>query len=136
MIPALYFMTMECRNYWFMNLVIYGMFPLMDTLFPMDTLNPSPKEQQHLESQAHFKLPLYLSLFMDWAIVYRVFVWEGLSSLSYFQLVGLALYLGSLATSNINISHELCHKNNAIDSFLGTATTSKNLYMHFPIHHL
>lgn len=50
--------------------------------------------------------------------------------------MGLALYLGTLATSNINVSHELCHKNNLIDSFLGTATTSKNLYMHFPIHHL
>lgn len=82
--PSLYFLTMECRNYWIMNLVIYGVFPLMDTFFPMDTTNPSAKEQEQLEKKVHFKLPLYLSLFMDWVIVYSIFVWEGVNTLSYF----------------------------------------------------
>ena len=42
-----------------------------------------------------------------------------------------------LAGSNINIAHELVHKeNNFIDHFLGTATLAKNYYMHFAIEHI
>ena len=38
---------------------------------------------------------------------------------------------GNFAAININISHELMHKNNSLDQFFGMMTPSKNLYMRF-----
>jgi alkane 1-monooxygenase len=50
--------------------------------------------------------------------------------------VGMCYMLGVLATSNINVAHELVHKDNKLDQVLGMLTLSKNLYMHFYIQHI
>lgn len=42
----------------------------------------------------------------------------------------------TLGASNINVSHELFHKDNKIDKFIGTYTLARNLYMHFNIEHI
>lgn len=49
---------------------------------------------------------------------------------------GIIFLCGNLAASNINIAHELFHKDNFLDKFLGTFTLSRNLYVHFAIEHL
>jgi alkane 1-monooxygenase len=43
---------------------------------------------------------------------------------------------GNLAASNINIAHELFHKDNPIDKFLGTFTLARNFYLHYAIEHI
>lgn len=41
-----------------------------------------------------------------------------------------------MSGSNINVAHELGHKDNLVDKTLGTLTLSRNLYMHFAIEHI
>lgn len=43
---------------------------------------------------------------------------------------------GLSAASNINVAHELIHKDNFLDKFLGTLTLARNLYTHFAIEHI
>jgi alkane 1-monooxygenase len=57
-------------------------------------------------------------------------------NLSLFTYFGCLLVAGNFAAININISHELMHKNNKLDQFFGMLTLSKNLYMHFFIEHV
>ena len=112
-------------------MIIYGIFPWLDYLFPLDDINPSEQEQKELETKLHFKMPLYVSLSLEWIMCYYIFNSSILHQLTYYNLVGLCLFLGVLATSNINVAHELIHKDNLIDSILGMLTLSKNMYMHF-----
>ncbi len=84
-----------------------------------------------------FKLPLYISLFFDWYLT----IWT-INNLvqhdqekSYFNIIGSLIVVGFLAGSNINVSHELIHKEDKLDQFLGTLTLFKNLYTHWQIEH-
>jgi alkane 1-monooxygenase len=38
--------------------------------------------------------------------------------------------------SNMNVAHELFHKDNIIDKIVGTLTLARNMYMHFTIEHI
>lgn len=38
--------------------------------------------------------------------------------------------------SNINVAHELLHKDNIIDKWVGTLTLARNMYSHFAIEHV
>jgi alkane 1-monooxygenase len=44
--------------------------------------------------------------------------------------------LGTLGASNINVAHELFHKDNLIDKWVGRLALSRNFYMHFTIEHI
>ena len=41
-----------------------------------------------------------------------------------------------MSSSNINVSHELGHKDNIIDRSLSVIMLSRNLYTHFSIEHV
>jgi len=56
--------------------------------------------------------------------------------LSLFQHIGVVISAGTLSASNINVAHELFHKDSTLDTFFGALTLSKNLYMHFRIEHV
>lgn len=63
--------------------------------------------------------------------------------MNYFQVL---LYLSKLfafifvntnsAAANINLSHELIHKDNKFDKLVGTLTLWRNMYLHFAIEHV
>jgi len=114
-IPSLYCLSFSLDNYWLIIFIVYGVFTQLDRYLPLDDLNPTEKEQKHLEKQLHFKFPLYFSLVCDWIVTIHIFNSTKLHSMSTFGIVGLIMSLGNLATSNINIAHELVHKTNTID---------------------
>ena len=117
---------------WLISLV-----PFLDEFLPMDLRNPTKEESKMLETDLRFKLPLYTALFVDW--FFTIFILNYVSAnkeLSLFKFVGCFILGLSAAGINIVISHELMHKNNKLDEFLGMVTLSKNLYMHFFIEHV
>ena len=89
-----------------------------------------------MEKELRFKLPLYITLFFDW--LFTIFLLNHLTTteLSLPNLIFCVFIGGNFSGININISHELMHKNNSLDQFLGMMTLSKNLYMHFYIEHV
>lgn len=59
------------------------------------------------------------------------------NELSLFKIIGCIFSAGTIAASNINVSHELIHKeHNESDTWFGCLTLSRNFYMHFNIEHL
>ena len=131
---TLFAKDMPCFQIWCQHVV----FPLMDVLLPLDNRNPTKEEMKKLENQLKFKIPLYLNLVIDWLYVFYVQYWfyENHAHMSYLQILVTVYAVGFNMAGNINLAHELMHKNNALDKFLGMTTLSKNMYMHFYIEHV
>lgn len=55
--------------------------------------------------------------------------------MSLFNLLGVMIVTGNGSASNINVAHELLHKDGFTDKIFATFTLAKNLYMHFIIEH-
>ena len=119
-------------SFWF----LFSFVPFLDEITFIDVRNPTKEEQKMLENQLRFKLPLYITLFMDW--FFTVFLMNHFINQDFnlYSFLGYILLGGILAASNINIAHELMHKNNRLDQIMGSLTLSKNLYMHFYIEHI
>lgn len=123
-------------NPYFVIWVAYSFIPLLDELLTLDVRNPTKSEVKQLENDLRFKLPLYISLFVDW--MFSIFILNHAVSheFSLFKFIGYILISANNSAGNINISHELMHKDNPLDQLLGSLTLSKNLYMHFYIEHV
>ena len=126
------------QNSCFLLWVIHVLLPFLDCLCPLDHRNPSKDEIKSLENQLRFKFPLYLAVILDWSFLFYVQNWlyYHISEMSYLQILFLAISAGYAGGSNINIAHELLHKNNLLDKFMGLSTLSKNMYLHFYIEHV
>jgi len=140
-IVALYIISMISIKYYdnpyFMVWFAYAFVPLMDEFLSLDIRNPTKEESKMMENQLRFKLPLYVTLFADWCMTLFLLNYVTTKpNLSLFTYFGCLLVAGNFAAININISHELMHKNNKLDQFFGMLTLSKNLYMHFFIEHV
>lgn len=122
-----------CFQLW----LLHVFFPLMDCLLPLDNRNPSKNEIKSLENKLSFKLPLYLSVILDWLSLFYLQSWffYHKHELSYLQIFFLVLTVGYAGAGNINVAHELLHKNNILDKLMGMTTLIKNMYLHFYIEH-
>lgn len=123
-----------CFQIWVRQVI----FPLFDVILPLDNRNPTKEEMKKLESQLKFRFPLYLRLILDWFFVLYAQHWfyENHESMSYLQIFFTIYAVGSSMSGNINIAHELMHKNNFLDKFLGMTTLIKNMYLHFYLEHI
>lgn len=124
------------QNPYFTIWVIYACIPLLDELLSLDLRNPTKEEAKRMENDLRFKLPLYITLFFDWFFTFFLLNFIASQDLSVYQIIGCIILGGNFSGININISHELMHKNNRLDQTLGMLTLSKNLYMHFYIEHV
>jgi alkane 1-monooxygenase len=105
-------------------------------LFSADLRNVTKEEANLLESQLRFKLPLYITVFCDWFFTLFILNFITTQDLGYIEWLLCIVVGGNFSGVNINISHELMHKNNWLDQTLGMMTLSKNMYMHFYIEHI
>lgn len=117
---------------WFM----YAFVPLVDYLIPNDISNPTEEEQQMLEKQWKWKLPLYLFVGLEWYILFWGLDLAVFGNLSSLQLVGHILSMGHIGALGILVAHEIFHKADRFSRFIGWAHMSKYLYMHFFSEHL
>jgi len=124
------------NNPYFMIWLIYACVPLLDEILSLDLRNATKQEAKVMENDLRFKLPLYITLFFDWFFTIFLLNYITTTDLNIMQIILCVIIGGNFAGVNINISHELMHKNNKLDQFFGMMTLSKNLYMHFYIEHV
>ena len=124
------------HNPFFMIWLVYACVPLLDEVLSLDLRNPTREESKIMENELRFKLPLYITIFCDWFFTFLLLNFVTTQDIGIVELFLCILVGGNFSGININISHELMHKNNKLDKFLGMMTLSKNLYMHFYIEHV
>ncbi|RNC92290.1 MAG: alkane 1-monooxygenase [Allomuricauda sp.] len=137
-IPIAALISIYFKGWWSYFTVIYafGMIPLLEILLPQDRSN---LEGEALESKQHSRLFDWM-LYLNLPIVYGMvgfLLWD-ISTHTYmpYEMIGLVLSLGIvLGVNGINVAHELGHRQQSWERFLGKALLLPSFYMHFYIEH-
>jgi alkane 1-monooxygenase len=131
----LYF-THVYKNSFTLVFLVYGILPIAENYISFDIKNPTKQEQKILRKQFRWKIPLYMSIVLDWislvSLMKVILYTEG----SYIFKIGILISIGTIQGSSINVSHEIIHKKDKFSQIIGTLNLTKNMYMHFFIEHL
>ena len=125
------------HNVW---IIIWGLFcllPILDFVLPQDWLNPTKQQEKELEDKISFKVPLYLTVVLDWVLI--GFIIHKLQAHPEMDLVyWIGMLFGASISSAINFmsAHELVHKHDLLGQVVGTSSLVKSFYMHFYIEHI
>jgi alkane 1-monooxygenase len=118
-------------------LFAFGVIPLLDLLIGVDTRNPTPEEEAADTDARDYKLmtwfaaPVQVALLFwaTWIVTHRDLTWV--------ELAGFTLSVGITGGAQaINIAHELYHRHNQWEKFLGKTLLWTVGYMHWGLEHV
>ncbi|WP_343486879.1 alkane 1-monooxygenase [Allomuricauda sp. d1] len=137
-IPLSALVSIYFKGGWSYFTVIYafGMIPLLEVLLPQDSSNLEAGEREQKQRSRFFDWMLYLNLPIVYGCI-GYLLWD-VTAHSYetYELIGLCLSLGIvLGVNGINVGHELGHRQQTLERFLGKALLLPSFYMHFYIEH-
>lgn len=115
---------------------LFVLVPILELILKEENSNYSENEVNLKSINPIFDWLLYLNL----PIVYALLLWALIEVSSYsfetFEFVGLVLSIGMVLGANgINVAHELGHRQDSKERFIGKALLLPALYMHFYIEH-
>jgi alkane 1-monooxygenase len=114
----------------------FGMIPILEILLPVDTKNLDVKSVETKLKRKIFDWLLYLNLPIVLGLILLSLTIVSTQTLSTFELIGLTFSLGIvLGTNGINVAHELGHRQQTKERFIGKALLLPSFYMHFYIEH-
>ena len=137
-IPVSAWLALQWQGWWSWATVIlaFGIFPLLDAMFPASTANYSEKDEKIRLSNRFFDLLLYLCAPICFVLVYFYFQTIQAGALATYEWLGLTFSIGVvLGALGINVAHELGHRANSWEQFLAKAGLLPVLYQHFFIEH-
>lgn len=121
---------------YFTPVYAFVIIPILEVLLPQDTSNLVGAEKQRKENSRFFDWMLYLNLPIVYGLLGYLLWHVGTSDHAPHELVGLCLSLGIvLGVNGINVGHELGHRQQTSERFLGKALLLPSFYMHFYIEH-
>ena len=115
--------------------IVFGLLPILDQYVSMDLLNPTKDQQRELKNLIRFKIPLLLTIALDWVFLFWAINQITDKDQNFLYKLGVLIVIISLEGASINNSHELNHKIKKFDNIIGTLNLSKSFYMHFIIEH-
>jgi len=124
---------------WFLPMFMYGILPCLEYFCGVDGYNPSKEESRALEARWSFKLItwVWVPVGLLLVIISSAFASLYWNSLTWLELIGFALSIGMCSGGiGITVAHELIHKQNRFEQFLGIVALFSCSYMHFYIEHL
>lgn len=113
----------------------FGFIPLVELLFKPDAKNLSEGEKQKAANNPYFNFVLYAVVIVQVAflIFFLMVIQENLST---FDLTGRIISMGILCgIFGINVGHELGHRSNRFEQFLGEILLLTSLETHFLPYH-
>ena len=114
----------------------FGMIPILEVLLPIDTNNLDAETVENKLKRNLFDWLLYLNLPIVFGLVVLCLTIVSTQQLSTYELIGLTFSLGIvLGTNGINVAHELGHRQQTKERFIGKALLLPSFYMHFYIEH-
>ncbi|MGY6742924.1 MAG: alkane 1-monooxygenase [Cecembia sp.] len=121
---------------WATVILAFGIFPLLDALFPASTANYSESEEKSRLSNRFFDMLLYICAPICFVLVFFYFKTIQTGGLDTYEWLGLTFSIGVvLGALGINVAHELGHRANKWEQFLAKAGLLTVLYQHFFIEH-
>jgi alkane 1-monooxygenase len=122
--------------FWFSGPIwILVMIPLLDRLFGEDRTNPPDWAVPQLVEDRFYRWCTYLFLPLQYAsLVFACWV-VATNDLAWWQMLGYALTVGTVAGVGINTAHELGHKQPAVERLLAKLALAQSGYGHFYVEH-
>jgi len=120
---------------WLGPFILFVVVPLVDLIAGDDPSNPPESIVKALEEDRYYRWVTYLYLPLQYAgFFYGLWVIaEGGASIA--GRLGMALTLGTVAGVAINTAHELGHKRDDVERWLGKIALAQSFYGHFYIEH-
>lgn len=137
-IPLTACIGLSLKGYWTYLTPIYSfiLIPILELLLPLDNSNYSDDIKATKKVNRIFDWLLYLNLPIIYSILIFALFTIATSTLSTYEFIGLVLTIGMvLGTNGINVGHELGHRQQTKERFIGKALLLPALYMHFYIEH-
>jgi alkane 1-monooxygenase len=123
-------------GFWFLGAVlVFGVFPLLDTIIGLDATNPPDSVLKYLEQDRYYRWCTYVFIPIQYAgLVLACWKW-GSGDLNLVEDFGLALTMGTVGGIAINTAHELGHKRANSEKWLSRVALAQTGYGHFFIEH-
>lgn len=132
-IASLYF-----KGLWsyFTPFYAFVIIPVLEILLPEDADNLNAAERDKKSNNFLFDVMLYLNLPIVYGLLILYLISFTTETLSGYEVLGLMVSLGIVLGANgINVGHELGHRQNSPERFLGKLLLLPSFYMHFYIEH-
>ena len=137
-IPLVALIGMSFKGYYTFLTPFYTFvfIPFLELIFPIDNKNISEEQSKNNLKNKLFDWLLYINLPIVYGLIaYALFVITSFN-IERYEFIGLLFSIGIvLAANGINVAHELGHRQNTNERFLGKALLLPALYMHFYVEH-
>ena len=137
-IPLAALISIYFKGWWSYFTIVYafGIIPLLEVMLPQDSSNLEGDELEAKKHSRFFDWMLYLNLPIVFGMIGFLLSDISIHSYQTFEFVGLVFSLGIvLGVNGINVAHELGHRQQGFERFLGKALLLPSFYMHFYIEH-
>ena len=137
-IPLMAFIGLYFKGIYAFLVPVYAFvfLPIFEIIFPIDEKNLETIEVENKLKNKLFDWLLYLNFPIVFGLLFLSLKTVTIQTLETYEFVGLVISLGIvLAINGINVAHELGHRQNTNERFLGKALLLPSLYMHFYIEH-
>ena len=116
-------------------IIVFGIFPIVDTLAGLDKTNPPESLVPRLERVRYYRWITYLYIPLQYlSLVAACALWSG-GDLAWWQSLGLAMNVALAGGIAINTAHELGHKAPALERWLSKVALAQTVYGHFHLEH-
>ncbi len=117
-------------------IVFFGLLPLLELFFSVDTENFNKEEEQIEKQQKIYSYILYATIPIHLFFLAYFFIVIQEIGITTLDLVGRISAMGLMCGAiGINVGHELGHRNNRKDEFLGELLLLTSLNTHFLPYH-
>ncbi len=118
-------------------IVIFIILPLIEWLIGKSEDNYSTEEEVLINNNTLFSLLLYGHLISVYLGLYVFLNAISTRTLNIFEIMGMTISMGVLAGAvGITVAHELFHRSNIFEQWIGKLLLLVNCYMHYSIEHV
>lgn len=132
---VLYELTGWGISWWYGPILIFLIFPFVDTIAGLDGSNPPESLIEWLENDKYYRHITYAFLPIQYAsLIWACWVWAYMD-ITTLEKIGLATTVAMTSGIAIAVAHELGHKKPKLERWLAKIALAETFYGHFFIEH-
>jgi alkane 1-monooxygenase len=121
--------------YWLVPVEMYVLLPILDELIGDARFDANEVERQRLENDNYFRVLTILTVPLHLFAMLLASWYVSVTSLHWYDTLGILLSLGLNNALAINTAHELGHKNTQMEKWLAKFLLALPVYGHFYVEH-